>query len=115
MALEGAFPSLGRAGVAKVTTANLGPKLKVSLEVAGEAEALVEPNLTLTSFGDGGFVGLHGAVAPGQQGPNVLRRRRRRKGPLEEPQRGRTHSQSSITRHSQLLLLGKKRKKKRVY
>jgi len=66
MTLEGAFSSLGRASVAEVATAHFGPKLIVSVEVVGEAEALVEPNLALTPFGDGGLIGLDGAVAAGQ-------------------------------------------------
>lgn len=66
MTLEGALSSLGRASVAKVATAHFGPELIVSVEVVGEAEALVEPNLTLTPFWDGGFIGLDGAVAAGQ-------------------------------------------------
>lgn len=67
-------------------------ELVVGREVFGEAERLIEPKLALGPFGDGGLVGLDGAVAAGQQGPDVLGRRGRGEGPLEDPQRRRAHA-----------------------
>jgi len=59
--------------------------LVMGREIFGEAEPLIQPNLTLAAFRYGGFVRLHGPLPPSQERANVLRRRRRREGPLEDP------------------------------
>lgn len=91
-AFEGALLGLGGAGVAEMAAAHFFGELVMGRELFGEAEALIQPNLTLAAFRYGGFVRLHGAVAPGEERANVLGRRRRREGTLEDPQRCGTHA-----------------------
>ena len=60
-------------------------ELIMSRKLLSKPKALVKTDLALAPLRYGGFVGLDGAVAPGEQRPNVLGRRGRREGALEDP------------------------------
>lgn len=64
-------------------------KVIVGSKVLGVAEVLIQGYIALTSFRDRSGIGLDGAMTAGEESPNVLSRRRRRKGTLEEAERGR--------------------------
>lgn len=79
LAFEITLKQLCSTSITKVSSSNLVPNLKLVLELFRESEVLVQSNHFI--FRDGGLVGLHRAVAPGQHGPDVLRRRRRPEEP----------------------------------
>lgn len=60
-------------------------ELIMSRKLLSKAKALVEAELTLAGLRYGGFVRLDGTVAAGEQRANVLGRRGRREGALEDP------------------------------
>lgn len=55
-----------------MAAAHFFAELVMDRELFGEAEALIQPNLTLAAFRYGGFIRLHGAVAPSEESANVL-------------------------------------------
>lgn len=106
MAFEGAFFGSGRASVAEMASAHFVAKVIVSGKVLGVAEVLIQGHITLASFGDRGFIGLDGAMAAGEESPNVLGRRGRRKGALEEAERG--GAEAGVGRRGGLEEIGKR-------
>lgn len=87
VAFEGALFGVGRASVAEMAAAHFVPKVIVSDKMLGVSEVFIQGQVALAALGDWGLVRLDGAMAASEQRPDVLRRRRRREGALEDSER----------------------------
>lgn len=86
-AFQATFLGLSRASIAEMASSHFVTELIVSSKVFRKSEILVQTNITLASLGNGGLIGLDGAMSSGEQCPDVLCGWRRRERSLEDSQR----------------------------